>query len=114
MFWMMNGWNRGTGPRGPMYGHRGYGRRGFGSGGLFLLPALFFGGWMIIAVIGGLLGMMAWMLGGVFSGICSLIGRIFSLTETALTSEGLAAGIVLGIILFYRMKKRNSAAQSET
>ena len=49
------------GPRGPLYGHR-----GFGPGGLFFLPALFFGGRMIIAVIGGLLGLMAWIPGGAF------------------------------------------------
>ncbi len=114
MFWMMNGWNREMGPRGPIYGHRGYGRRGLGLGGLFLLPALFFGGWMVIAVIGGLIGTMAWILGGAFSGIGSLIGWIFSLIESAFTSEGLVVGIVLGIVLFYWMKKRNSAAQSET
>ena len=61
IFRMTNGWNHRMGPRGPLYGHR-----GFGPGGLFFLPALFFGGRMIIAVIGGLLGLMAWIPGGAF------------------------------------------------
>ena len=104
MFWMVNGWNRGMGPRGPIYGHRGYGRMGFGLGGLFLLPALLIGGWMIIAVAGSLLGVGIMILGSVFAGLAAIAEGIFS---TAFSGSGLVLGILIGLILFFRMKRNN-------
>ena len=110
MFWMMNdwnrGWNRGMGPRGPRVGHRGYGYGGFGLGGLFLLPALFFGGWMVIAVFGSLLGMAVMLLGSVFSGLAAVVEGIFS---AAFSGSGLVLGIVIGLALFIWLKKRNAS-----
>ena len=112
MFWMMNDWNRGDrrmGPRGPMRGHRGYGWRGIGPGSLFLLPALMFGGWMIVAAIGGLIGVAFMVLGSVFSSLAYLTERIFS---GAFAGGSLAIGILLGLVMFFWMKKRN-AGQGE-
>ncbi len=105
MLWMMNNWNRGMDPRGPMCGHRGYGHRGFGLGGLFLLPALLFGGWMIIAVFGGLIGAVVMILGSLFSGLAAIAEGIFS---AAFSRSGLVLGIVIGLGLYFWMKKKNA------
>ena len=105
MFWMMNGWNRRMGPRGPMYGHRGYGRTGFGIGGLFLLPALLFGGWTLIMVFGSLIGAAVLMLGTILSGLAAVAGDVFS---AVFSGSGLVLGIVIGLGLYFRMKKRNA------
>ena len=66
----------------------------------------------VLYVIAAVINVVGVIIGAVFSGIGSLIGGIFSLTEAAFTSEGLVVGIVLGILLFYWLKKRN-AARSE-
>lgn len=105
MFWMMNHWNRGMDPRGPMYGHRGFGHRGFGLGGLFLLPALLFGGWMIIAVFGSLIGVVVMILGSLFSGLAAMAEGIFS---AAFSGSGLVLGIVIGLGLYFWLKKKNA------
>ena len=109
MFWMMNDWNRGMGPRGPMYGHRGFGHRGFLPGGLFLLPALLFGGWMIIAVAGSLIGAAVMLLGSIFSGIAAVADGIFS---AAFAGGDLIIGFVLGMSLYFWARKKK-AARSE-
>ena len=100
MFWMMNHWNRGMDPRGPMYGHR-----GFSLGGLFLLPALLFGGWMIIAVFGSLIGVVVMILGSLFSGLAAMAEGIFS---AAFSGSGLVLGIVIGLGLYFWLKKKNA------
>ena len=38
-------------------------------GGLLLLPALIFGGWVALAVIGGVFSLIATVIGGIFSGL---------------------------------------------
>ena len=38
----------------------------FPLGGLFILPALMFGGWIVVAVLGGLLSLAGAVIGGVF------------------------------------------------
>ena len=64
-------------------------------------------------VITTLINLVGVVIGAVFSGISFLISEVFSLTNAAFTSDGLAAGIVFGIILFCWLKKRNAAAQHE-
>ena len=92
------------GHRGPMMGgpmHRrpmGF----FPMGGLFLFPALMFGGWMVIAVLGGILSLVGSIIGGVFEGLSSIASGAF-------TSGGLVAGIVIGVVLYFWLKKRNAA-----
>ena len=86
------------------------GRRHHGSalGGLLILPALMFGGWMVIAVLGGVLGLIGSIIGGIFSGLSSL-------TSAAFSGDGLVIGIVIGLAAFYyfRNRKKEEAARQE-
>lgn len=122
MFWMMNG----MGPRGPMNGHRGFNRgfgprygrppmgchRGFGTGlgVLALLPALLFGGWIILAVLGAVIGAVIMVLGTVFGGLASAAESVFSGISTA---GGLAVGAAIGYVLFRRFRRKNAEKASE-
>ena len=76
-------------------------------GGLFILPALMFGGWIVLAVLGGVLGLFGMIVGGIFSGLSAV-------TETVFSGSGLAIGVVLGLALYLWMKKRNAAKEEET
>ena len=78
----------------------------FPVGALFLLPALMFGGWMVLAVLGGILGLAGMVIGGVFAGLEALAEGVFS-------GGGLAAGVVLGLALFFILKRRNEARKGE-
>ena len=84
-------------------------RRRSGSflGSLFILPALMFGGWIAIAVIGGVLGLIGSILGGIFSGLASVASEAFS-------GSGIAIGIVMGLALYFWLKKRNAATEEES
>ena len=77
-------------------------------GGLLILPVLMFGGWIAIAVIGGVLGLIGSIIGGIFSGLSSLSSAAFS-------GSGLVIGIVLGLAAFccFRNKKKEEAARQE-
>jgi len=54
------------------------------------------------------------IVGAVFSGVCALAGGIFSgvfsLAEGAFSAEGILAGIVLGLALYY-LRRRNLSAR---
>ena len=107
MFWMMNDWNRRMGPRGPMGGYRRpvrmyYRPMGFfPMGGLFILPALMFGGWIVLAVLGGVVSLIGSILGGMLEGLSSLAAGAFS-------GSGLLLGIIIGLAAYYVFKKRNT------
>ncbi len=75
-------------------------------GGLLILPVLMFGGWIAIAVIGGVLGLIGSVIGGIFSGLSSL-------TSTAFSGSGLVIGIVIGLVAFYYFRNRKSAESGE-
>ena len=81
--------------------------RGSFPGGLFVLPALMFGGWIAIAVIGGILGLIGSIIGGIFSGLASLASGAFS-------GSGVLIGIVIGLVLYFLLKKRNVAGEEES
>lgn len=110
---------RGFGPMGGPMHHRPMGYRPMGMrhrpmgmfpiGGLFILPGLMFGGWIVIAVLGGILSLVGSVLGGVFSGLSSL-------SSTAFSGGGLVVGIVIGLVAYYSFRKRNAqnAAEAET
>ena len=104
----MGGPGMGFGPGfGPMYRpmyrhHRPMGF--FPMGGLFILPALMFGGWIAVAVLGGILGLLGSIIGGVLEGLTSL-------ASGAVTGGGLLIGIALGLVLFFRLKKRNETTK---
>ena len=85
-------------------------RRGIGPGILFLLPALFFGGWVVLAVLGGLFGAALMVCGSLFRGMASAVSSIFA---HGYFSGGLAVGIGIGIALYYTMKKKNAAKDTE-
>ena len=83
-------------------------RRGSGFPGiLFILPALMFGGWIAIAVIGGVLGLIGSIVGGIFSGLASLASGAFS-------GGGVVIGAVIGFALYFWLKKRNDAREEES
>ena len=104
--------NRGFGPMGGPMHHRPMGFRPMGMrhrpmgffpiGGLFLLPALMFGGWIAIAVVGGVLSLFGTIIGGIFSGLASLASGVFS-------GNGVVIGIVIGLIAFYYFHNRKAA-----
>jgi len=107
----MWGWNWNWGPRGPMRGTRGFGRRGLGLGGLFLLPALLFGGWIILAVFGGLFGAALMIIQAVISGLGAVASRIFA----GIGSVGsVIIGIFIGLALFSGLKKKKESIKDET
>ena len=83
-------------------------RRRHGSflGGLLILPVLMFGGWIAIAVIGGVLGLIGSIIGGIFSGLSSLASAAFS-------GSGLLIGIVIGLVAFYYFRNRKSAENND-
>ena len=78
----------------------------FPLGGLFILPALMFGGWIVVAVLGGVLGLVGSIIGGVFEVLGSVASEAF-------TGGGLVLGIVIGLGLYFWLKKRNTAAKEE-
>ena len=75
-------------------------RNGGLPGSLFLLPALMFGGWIAVAVVGGVLSMIGTMIGGVFSGLVSIASGAFS-------GSGIVLGIVIGLAAFWYFRNRN-------
>ena len=82
---------------------------GSGLGGLALLPALLFGGWLIIPLVGMVLSAVIAIFANVFSGVGSLANGVSS----GVTSVGgIAVGILIGLALFLRV--RNGKATEET
>ena len=75
-------------------------------GGLLILLVLMFGGWIAIAVLGGVLGLIGSIIGGIFSGLSSLASAAFS-------GSGLVIGIIVGIIAFYCFRNRNDRNTAE-
>ena len=78
----------------------------FPFGGLLILPALMFGGWIAIAVVGWILSLIGSIIGGIFSGLSSLASGAFS-------GSGVVIGIVIGLALFFWFRNRNAKAASE-
>ena len=76
-------------------------------GGLLLLPALMFGGWIAIAVVGEVLSLIGSVIGGIFSGLTSLASGVFS-------GSGLVAGIVIGLVAFRYFRSRNAQTAGDT
>ena len=74
--------------------------------GLFLLPALMFGGWIAVIALAGVFALFGTMIGGVFGGLDAL-------AEGAFSVSGLVPGIILGLLLYFWLKKRNAAQQAD-
>ena len=79
----------------------------FPLGGLFIVPALVFGGWIAVAVLCGVLGLVGTIIGGVFA------EGLGFLASGAFTGSGLVIGIVIGLALYFWLKKRNTAEEEE-
>ena len=96
------------GPRGRKFGHRGF-RPDIFVG----MIGLMFGGWIVIAMLGGLLGAGIMVLGSVFSVLSRIVSRI---VPAVFSSKGFAVGLVIGLIWALRNRKRNaiSAEEAET
>jgi cytosine/uracil/thiamine/allantoin permease len=75
-------------------------------GGLLILPALMFGGWIVVAVLGGVLGLAGSIIGGVFEGLGALTEGIFS-------GSGLLIGIVIGVIAYYAFRKNRARTEDQ-
>ena len=86
-------------------GDRCYRHNGFPCS-LFLLPALMFGGWIAIAVVGGVLSLVGSVIGGIFSGLTSLAAGVFS-------GKGIVIGIVVGVVLYYYLRRQKSESAEE-
>ena len=89
-----------------IFGGNRHRRSGSFLGSLFILPALMFGGWIAIAVIGGVFALIGSVIGGIFSEVTSLASGVFS-------GSGVVIGIVIGLILFSWLKKRNAPQEKE-
>lgn len=89
-----------------IFGGNRHHRNGSFLGSLFILPALMFGGWIAIAVIGGVLGLVGSIIGGIFSGLTSLASSAFS-------GSGVVIGIVIGLVAFYYFHNRKSTEEAE-
>ena len=75
-------------------------------GSLLLLPALMFGGWVAIAVVGGVLSLIGSVIGGIFSGLSSLASGAFS-------GKGIVVGIVIGVVLYYYIRRQKNETGEE-
>ena len=100
-------WNNryNMGPRGRKSGRRGFRPEIF----LGILGLMFFG-WIILAVIGGLLGAGFMVLSSVISGLARIAPRLF---RGILSSKSLVAGLIIGLIWYFRTHKRNGNTAKE-
>lgn len=90
------------GPRGRMNGHRGFRPEIF----LGIIGLMFFG-WIILAVIGGLLGAGFMVLGSVVRGLARVAPRLFA-------SRSVAVGLALGLVWYFRTHRRNAEEKKNT
>ena len=93
------------GPRGRKFGRGGFRPEIF----LGILGLMFFG-WIILAVIGGLLGAGFMILGSVVSGLARIAPRLFS---GILSSRSLVVGLIFGLIWYFRTHRKDGTAAKE-
>ena len=93
------------GPRGRRTGHG-----GFLPGFLLGLVGLMFGGWVVLAVFGAILGVLAMFMGPMIGIFASGISWIFN---TIFSGSGFALGIVIGLVWYFANKKKNSSSRND-
>ena len=98
-----NTWN--MGPRARRNAHRGFRQEIF----LGLIGLMCFG-WVILAVVFGLLGAGIAAFGAVLHGLARVLPRVLT---RAITSRSVIAGLILGLVWYFRTHKRNTEAKEE-
>ena len=93
------------GPRGRRTGHG-----GFLPGFLLGLVGLMFGGWVVLAVLGAILGVFAMVLGPMIGVFASGVSWIFN---TIFSGSGFAVGLVIGLIWYFSRKNRNNSSRND-
>ena len=93
------------GPRGRRTGHG-----GFLPGFLLGLVGLMFGGWVVLAVFGAILGVLAMFVGPMIGIFASGISWIFN---TIFSGSGFALGIVIGLVWYFANKKKNASSRND-
>ena len=93
------------GPRGRRTGHG-----GFLPGFLLGLVGLMFGGWVVLAVFGAILGVFAMVLGPMIGVFASGVNWIFN---TIFSGSGFALGIVIGLVWYFTNKKKNNSSRND-
>ena len=93
------------GPRG-----RRFRNREFRPGIMIGLLSLFFGGWIVIAVLGGILGAGVMTVGAVIHILASFFRGVFS---HVFSSGGLFLGVILGLCLYYSRRKNARVEEEE-
>lgn len=116
-------WDLNRGPQGFGYGYGRRMRRRQAGGGLFLLPAVLFGGLIGLRVI-LILASVAWIVAGsvftglaaAFRGVMSAFSAMFSAAFTGISAPlSVAVGAAIGLILYrsIRSRKAEGGAQEE-
>ena len=88
------------GPRGRMFGHRGF-RPGIFAG----IIGLIFFGWIIVAIVGALLGCGLMFLSAIAHALAHIAPRLFA---GLLSSRSVIAGLIIGLVWYFRTHRRNA------
>ena len=98
-----NTWN--MGPRARRNAHRGFRPEIF----LGIIGLMCFG-WVILAVVFGLLGAGIVAFGAVLHGLARVLPRVLT---RAITSRSVIAGLILGLVWYFRTHRKNTEAKEE-
>ena len=85
-------------------------RRGFRPEMLLGLIGLMCFGWVILAVVCGLLGAGIVAFGAVLHGLARVLPRVLT---RAITSRSVIAGLILGLVWYFRTHRKNTEAKEE-
>ncbi len=71
---------------------------------------LMFFGWIIVAIVGGVLGGVFMILGSVIRGLARFAPRLIS---GIFSTKGFALGVAIGLLYYFRHFRKNRAADGE-
>ena len=87
------------------------GRNGAGVGAIIAgVIGLMFFGWIIVAIVGGVLGGVFMVLGSVIRGLARFAPRLIS---GNFSTKGFALGVAIGLLYYFRHFRKNRAADGE-
>ena len=81
-----------------------------GSGLLLGLLGLFFGGWVLLAVLGTLIGAGVMIFGSVFAVLANIVSPVLSAVFSA---KGFIIGIIIGLIWYFSGRKNRDYASRD-